>query len=420
MFLSDASVRNAKPKAKSHRLRDGDGLFLQIEPTGAKYWRLRYFFGGKEKMLAIGTYPEISLSDARDRRLAARKLLANGIDPTEKKKADKRASFFDAQNSFRAVALDWHTTNKKKWTADHAERLWRRLELHAMPQLGERAITSIKTPDLIPLLRKLEKQGTPETAGRLAQVLNVIFRYAVHSGIVEQNPAADLKGVVAPVEKTHFAAIHPSGLPAFLAKLEEVETTLQNKLATKLLLLTFLRPGELRNSLWADIDWDGKLWSIPAERMKKRRPHIVPLSNQSLELLAQLHKISGSSHYMFPSQQRRKHAVMSENTINMVIKKMGYKNKQVAHGFRAIASTVLNESARFRPDVIEAQLAHIEENNSRKPYNRGEYLEERKTMMQWWADTLDQAQKSEFLESTRVREKVVAIDSTVKPARRVK
>lgn len=262
MFLTDTAVRNAKPKDKPYRLKDGDGLFLQVEPSKAKYWRLRYFFLGKEKMLALGTYPEVSLNEAREKRLAARKLIAADIDPSAKKKEDKRIKILDAQNSFCAVAADWHKTNKPKWTPDHAQRLWRRLELHAMPQLGDRPISSIRTPELIPLLRNLEKSGSPETAGRLAQVLNVVFRYAVHSGIIEQNPAADLRGVIAPVQKKHFAAIHPSELPELLAKLKVVDTSTQNKLATKLLLLTFLRPGELRSSHWSDIDWDNRLWNI--------------------------------------------------------------------------------------------------------------------------------------------------------------
>lgn len=388
MFLSDPAVRNAKPKAKVYRLKDGDGLFLQVEPNGGKYWRLRYFFIGKEKMLALGKYPEISLVDARDRRLAARKLLAHGIDPGEKKKADKRAAVLDAQNSFRSVAKDWHDTNKSKWTPEHATRLWRRLELYVFPDLGDRSIASIKTPDLIPVLRKQEKAGILDTAGRVAQVMNVVFRYAVHSGIIQQNPANDLRGVLAPHKETHFAAIAPSELPELLDKLKATATSAQNRIAIMLLLHTFLRPGELRNGKWDEIDVQGKLWNIPAERMKKRKPHLVPLSKQALALLSELKSLTGQGEYLFPSHHRRRHPVMSENTINKILRNMGYGGRQVGHGFRAIASTVLNESAKFRSDVIEAQLSHIEENSSRKPYNRAEYLDERRPMMQWWSDYL--------------------------------
>ena len=391
MFLSDAAVRNAKPKPKAYRLKDGDGLFLQVEPNGSKYWRLRYFFLSKEKMLALGKYPEVSLSDARDRRLAARKLIANGIDPSEKKKADKRLTVLDAQNSFRAVAKDWHDTNKKKWTTEHAERLWRRLELYVFPDLGDRPIASLKTPALIPVLRKLEKAGLLDTAGRVAQIMNVVFRYAVHSGIIELNPASDLRGVLTPHQEKHFAAIDPSELPELLAKLNTTVTSTQNRIAVKLLLHTFLRPGELRYGKWEEIDWNEKLWNIPAERMKKRKPHIVPLSKQVLALLGELQSLTGRGEYLFPSHHRRRHPVMSENTINKILRNMGYGGRQVGHGFRAIASTVLNESAKFRSDVIEAQLSHIEENNSRKPYNRALYLDERRPMMQWWGNYIESA-----------------------------
>jgi Integrase len=339
-------------------------------------------------MLALGKYPEVSLSDARDRRLAARKLLASGIDPSDKKKSDKRVAALDAQNSFRAVAKDWHDTNKSKWTPEHATRLWRRLELYVFPDLGGRPIASIKTPDLIPVLRKHEKAGILDTAGRVAQVMNVVFRYAVHSGIIQQNPANDLRGILAPHTATHFAAIHPSELPQFLSQLEGVAASTQNRIAVRLLLHTFLRPSELRYGKWDEIDLQTKLWEIPANRMKKRKPHVVPLSKQSLALLSELKALTGNGEYLFPSHHRRRHPVMSENTINKILRNMGYGGRQVGHGFRAIASTVLNESAKFRPDAIEAQLSHIEENSSRKPYNRAEYIDERKVMMQWWSDYL--------------------------------
>ena len=392
MILTDAKVKNAKQGTKIFRLKDGDGLFLQVEPNGGKYWRLRYFFLGKEKMLSLGKYPEVTLSDARDRKLAARKLLSNGIDPSEKKKEDKRLTALDAQNSFQAVAKDWHETNKSKWTPEHAERLWRRLELYVFPDLGNRPITSIKTFDLIPVLRKQERLGIRDTARRVTQVLSVVFRYAVHSGLIEQNPAADLRGVLTPHTVTHFAAIHPSALPELMSKLEVTPTSEQNRIAVKLLLHTFLRPGELRYGQWAEIDWQAKLWNIPSERMKKRKPHVVPLSKQAIALLKELDKLTGNSPYLFPTHHRRRHPVMSENTINKILKNMGYGGKQVSHGFRAVASTALNDSALFRSDVIESQLSHIEGNNSRKPYNRAEYLDERKVMMQWWSNYIDGAQ----------------------------
>lgn len=391
MLLTDKVIRNALPKPRPYKLSDGDGLHLLVQPCGSKLWRLRYRFLGKEKMLAIGKYPEIPLIEARDCRYEARKLLRANKDPVQCKREAKRAALLDDGNTFRTLARDWFDTNKKQWTPEHAERVWRRLEIHAMHDLGNRPVTHIRTPDLVPLIRRVEKKKKPETASRLIRSLHAIFRYAVHCGILEHNPAADLKGIIVAPPVTHFAAIHPKELPELLGKLEAVSTSSLNRMAVKLLLHVFLRPGELRYGRWVEIDWQQKQWTIPAERMKKRRPHVVPLSEAALVLLRELQGISGYSQYLFPSQQRRRHPVMSENTINKVLVNMGYKNRQVGHGFRAIASTVLNESGKFRPDVIEAQLAHVEENESRKPYNRAEYMEERTVMMQWWSEYLEVA-----------------------------
>lgn len=388
MFLSDKMIRNACLKNKPYKLSDGDGLYLLVQPSGSKLWRLKYYYVGKENVLSIGKYPLVSLAEARDRRYEAKKQLLANIDPNGHKKEAKLAVLFDANNTFRAVAEDWHKTCNKMKVPEHRERIWRRLELHAMNQLGSRPIAKIKTPELIVLMRKLEQQQKSETARRLAQTFNAVFRHAVHIGIIENNPASDLHGVITPHKTTHFAAVHPSGLHLLLKKLETVTTSEQNRMAVKLLMHTFLRPGELRYGKWAEIDWQEKRWTIPAERMKKRRPHIVPLSEPVLALLRELQTLTGYSSYLFPSQQRRRHPVMSENTINKVLTNMGYGGKQVGHGFRAIASTVLNESAVFRPDVIEIQLAHVEKSNSRKPYNRAEYMDERTRMMQWWSDYL--------------------------------
>jgi len=388
MYLSDRTIRCAKPKTRPYKLSDGEGLYMLVQPSGSKLWRMKYHFGGIESVLSIGKYPFVSLVEARNRRYEAKKLLLANINPNNRKREEKHVALVNANNSFRAVVEDWHNTNKKKWTPEHAERLLRRLELHALPLIGSRPIAEIKTTELVQLLRRLEKKKKPETAMRLAQSLRVVFRYAVHSGLIEQNPASDLRGVVAPYESQHFAAVHPSELPELLNKLEIVSTTHQNRIAVKLLLHTFVRPGELRFAQWSEIDWDKKQWFIPAERMKKRRPHIVPLSEPALALLQELKPISGYSTYLFPSQLRLRHPVMSENTVNKVLRMMGYAGRQVGHGFRAIASTVLNESALFRPDVIEMQLAHVEENNSRRPYNRAEYVAERTEMMQWWSDYL--------------------------------
>lgn len=401
MLLSDKTIRHATSKARPYKLSDGEGLYVLVQPTGSKLWRLKYYFGGKEKVLSIGKYPLVSLSEARDRRYEAKKQLRANIDPNGYKREVKRASLFDAGNSFYAVAQDWLDTNRKKWTPEYANDIWRRMEIHALPDLGNKAIAQIRTPDLVTIIRRVGKKGKPETTLRLSRSLYAVFRHAVHCGILENNPATDLRGIIVAPQPKHFAAIHPSGLPELLSKLETVRTTIQNRIAVKLLLHVFVRPGELRYGKWAEIDWQEKLWMIPAERMKKRRPHVVPLSEPALVLLRELHTITGYSEYLFPSQQRRRHPVMSENTINKVLCNMGYAGKQVGHGFRAIASTVLNESGLFRSDVIEAQLAHVEENGSRKPYNRAEYLEERTQMMQWWSNYIETAAKGERAEQKR-------------------
>lgn len=403
VFLNEKTIKNAKPQKKPYKISDGEGLYLLVQPTGSKLWRLKYRFLGRENTLAIGKYPHVSLSAARDHRYEAKKLLLANIDPNGRKKEARRAILFDVSNTFLAVAQDWFNTNYKKWAPEHAERIWRRLELYAIPDLGNMPVTQIKTPSIVIIIRKIGKKGKLETASRLTRILYAVFRHAVQCGVLEQNPASDLKGIIAPPQTIHFAAIHPSGLPDLFANLDVVKANIQNKIAIKLLLHVFVRPGELRYGKWSEIDIERKLWTIPAERMKKRRPHVVPLSEPALALLRELHTITGYSDYLFPSQQRRRHPVMSENTINKILRNMGYEGKQVGHGFRAIASTVLNESALFRSDVIEAQLAHVEESNSRKPYNRAEYLEERIHMMQWWSDYLDAAAQSNVVNMMKQR-----------------
>lgn len=395
MFLTNKAIKNAKPQSKPYKIFDGEGLYLLIEPTGSKLWRLKYHFG-KEKLLAIGSYPGISLSEARDYRYEAKKLLRANIDPSTRKQEARRAALFDAENTFRAVAKDWFDTNRngKKWSVETADRIWRRLELHVMPALQNMPIALIKTPDLVILIRKVGNVGKLEMASRIIGFLCDIFRHAIRCGVLNYNPAVDLKGVVPAPKVTHYPAIRPSELPELLSKLEAVNTTPLNKMAMRLLLHVFLRTGELRFGIWQEIDWHNKLWIVPPQRMKikeREEPHLIPLSEQTLLLLRELKALTGHSKYLFPSQQRRKHPVMSENTINKILHNMGYKGTQVGHGFRSIASTALNESGKFRSDAIEFQLTHIEQDSSRKPYNRAEYLEERRCMMQWWSDYIEAA-----------------------------
>lgn len=390
-MLTDLAIRNAKPKLKPYKLSDGGGLYVLVKPSGSKLWQMKYRYLGKEKTFSIGQYPHVTISEAREKRFDAKRLLQNGVDISAHKQEEKRLSALKARNTFKAVAEDWHTTKKSSWTPDHAQRLWRRLELYAFPELANRPISDIKTPELITLLRKLEKRDKLETNYRLAQTFNVIFRFAVHSGLIEQNPASDLRGVLTPYQTTNFPTIKAEELPTFFVALHKVETSLQNKIAVMLLMLTFLRPGELRKSEWLDIDFEEQIWVIPAERMKMRRPHTVPLSTQALSLLQQLKELTGHGDFLFPSQQRRKNPYMSENTINHVLKRMGYKDKLVGHGFRALASTTLNEQSDFGKDAIEVQLSHKDADKIRGAYNRAEYMAERKAMMQWWGNFLESA-----------------------------
>jgi len=384
--LSDAAVRNAKPKTKSYKISDGEGLFLLVMPSGSKYWRMKYFFGAKEKLLALGVYPDISLADAREGRAQARKLLAAGKDPTEAKKEEKRLIIQKHENTFEAVAREWHGNRQRKWTPKYATKTLRRLEMHVFPGLGSKAIADITPQELLSVMRKIETRG-PDIAHRLLQICGQIFSYAVITQRTVMNPAASLRGALAPLVKKNHAYIKPNELKEYLARLEAYEGALQTKLALKLLLLTFVRTGELRGAEWTEIDLDKAEWRIPAERMKMKDPHIVPLSRQAIAVLKKLLPLTGQWKYVFPNQHKPA-GHMSENTVLYALYRMGYHLRATGHGFRSTASTVLNEHG-FRPDVIERQLAHSERNHVRAAYNHAQYLPERREMMQWWADYLD-------------------------------
>ena len=385
--LSDAKVRNAKPRTKRYKIADGDGLFLFVMPSGGKYWRLRYFFAGKEKLLALGVYPEVSLADARERRAQAKKILAAGNDPGEVKKEAKRILIQQHENTFEVVALEWHENRLGKWTPEHAKKILKRLETHVFPRIGSRPIADVNTAELLSVMRKIEEHGA-EIAHRLLQVCGQVFTYAVVTQRVSINPAVSLRGALKPVVKNNHAFVKPNELPEYLKKLDAYDGALQTKLALKFLLLTFVRTGELRGAAWSEIDFDKAEWRIPAERMKMRDPHIVPLSLQALAILQELQPITGNWVHVFPNQHKPS-GQMSENTILYALYRMGYHSRATGHGFRSTASTVLNEN-EFPPDVIERQLAHSERDKVRAAYNHAQYLPERRKMMQWWADYLDE------------------------------
>lgn len=390
MPLTDAACKNAKPDSKSRKMADGGGMYLEVMPNGSKYWRMKYRYAGKEKRLSIGVYPEISLSEARNKREKARKLLAENIDPSYAKQEEKRQVLLKSENTFEAIAREWHETNLNTWTPKHGANVIKRLEGDIFPKLGNRVMTEISAPELLSTLRLIEKRGALDLTQTIAQYCGRIFSYAIATGRAERNPVGDLRGALKTPVRKHHAHLKASDLPEYLKKLEAYEGDLQTKLALKMLMLTFVRTTELRGAEWTEINFDAAEWRIPASRMKMKDPHIVPLSKQVIAILRELQKQSGNRQHVFPNSHRPS-TFMSENTMLYALYRMGYHSRTTGHGFRATASTVLNENG-FAPDVIERQLAHIERNKVRAAYNHAQYLPERRKMMQWWANYIDAQQ----------------------------
>jgi integrase len=399
MPLSDIKIRNTKAGEKPVKLFDGGGMFLLVTPAGGKCWRLKYRFGGREKLLALGTYPEISLAEARGRREEARKLLANGVDPGEAKKALRAATFAETENGFEAIAREWHEKFSGVWSPTHAETTLRRLQADVFPVLGARPIGEIKAPELLQVLRRIESRGALETAHRVRTICGQVFRYAVATGRAERDPAADLKGALPPYKQGHHAAItDPKEAGPLLRAIDSFSGSFVVKCALQLAPLVFVRPGELRKAEWAEIDLEAAEWNIPVERMKLRQTEkearkgetfLVPLSGQAVTILADLNALTGRGRYVFPSY-RSAARPMSNMAENAALRRMGYdKDTMTAHGFRAMARTILDEVLQVRPDVIEHQLAHAVRDPLGRAYNRTTFLVERRKMMQVWADYLD-------------------------------
>ncbi len=387
MALSDARIRNAKPRTKPYKISDGDGLFLLVTSSGSKYWRFKYRYADKEKLLSLGVYPEISLSDARERRAQARKVLAAGSDPSDARKEAKRLVVLKSENAFEVIAREWHENRRHKWVPKYAGDVIRRMEADVFPKLGSRPIDDISASELLTVLRNVESRGALDLTHRLLQSCGQVFAYALITERATRNPAAELRGALKAPIKTNYSYLRAADLPEFLAKLNEYDGNLQTKLAIQFLLLTFVRTGELRGAQWAEFDLDKAEWRIPAARMKMRDDHIVPLSRQAIRILSELKALTGQWQFVFPNQHKPS-GCMSENTILFALYRMGYHSKATGHGFRATASTILNEHG-YMPDVIERQLAHCERNKVRAAYNHAQYLPERRKMMQWWADYLD-------------------------------
>lgn len=411
--LSDTKVRNAKPQAKEIKLFDGGGLFLLVTPAGGKLWRFKYRSGGKEKQLTFGTYPEISLVQARERREDARKLVANGVDPGEVKKAQKSARVAVTENSFEVVAREWHRKFSSTWADSHADTTIKRLERDVFPWIGAQTVGEIEAQEVLKVLQRVESRGALETAHRIKTICGQVFRYAIATGRAKRDVAADLKGALPPATVSHHAAVGvdtPDGTPdpkevaELLRAIDGYQGGFVVKCALRIAPLVFLRPGELRQAEWSEIDFDAAQWNIPADRMKMKQPHIVPLSRQALDILQELQPLTGSSRYIFPSG-RSFHRCMSNNAINAALRRMGYdKEEMTGHGFRAIARTLLDEVLQVRVDFIEHQLAHAVKDPNGRAYNRTAHLAERRKMMQIWA---------EYLEGLKAGAKVIPLHRTV-------
>lgn len=388
MPLSEVKARNAKPKSKPYKIADGEGLFLLVTPAGGKYWRLKYFFEGKEKLLALGVYPEVGLADARERRRDARKLLSAGKDPAQEKKESKQQTRQNSANCFESVAREWFENQKPGWTERYYRTTVWRLEMYVLPRIGHRPIAEITALEVLEMLRELEAKGILDTTRKMKQITGRVFMYAVATGRAERNPVPDLQGALKTPVVKHRSYLTEAELPDYLKKLEAYDGSVQTKTALQLLLLTFVRTTELRAARWAEIDWDKAEWRIPADRMKMREAHIVPLAKQVIIALRKQQELSGNREHVFPNEHNPS-KFMSENTMLYALYRMGYHSRATGHGFRSTASTILNEHG-FRPDVIERQLAHGERNKVRAAYNHAQYLRERREMMQWWADFIDQ------------------------------
>lgn len=386
--LSDFSIKNLKPEAKPRKYSDGGGLVLLVSPSGGKLWRLVYRFDGKQTQLAIGAYPYIGLKEARERREEARKLLAHGVDPNENRKQQKAAKAERAGNSFEVVAREWLAKKTPTWAASHTNKIVRRLEMYVYPWLGGRPIAEITAPELLSMARRIESKGALETAHRAMQNCGQVFRYAVATGRAERDPTGDLRGALQPVTTKHMAAVtEPAEAAKLLRTFDTYQGTLTVRCALQLAPLVFVRPGELRQAEWKDIDLDAAEWRYVAS--KKGNAHIVPLAHQAVALLREMQALTGDGRYVFPSA-RTSARPMSDNAILAAMRRLGIaKDEMSGHGFRAMARTILDEVMGFRPDFIEHQLAHAVRDPNGRAYNRTAHLPERRKMMQAWADYLD-------------------------------
>lgn len=389
-ILTDKLIKNTKPEEKPIHLADGEGLLLLVNPNGSKWWRFRYRFQGKAKMLSFGVYPEVSLRKARDQRDEARRLLGEEIDPSAFRKSTKTRVTNAGMASFESVAREWFAKMEPTWAKGHSEKIIQRLERDVFPWLGAKNVGAITAPEILACIRRIEERGSLDTAHRAKQNIGQVIRYAIATGRAERNPVPDLQGALPSVRGEHYAAIiEPAKFGQLLRAIDGYGGFLTARCALKLLPLLFVRPGELRGAEWSEIDLDGSTWSIPGSRMKLKEPHIVPLATQSMDILRDLQSFSGGGKFVFPSP-RNKGMPISDMALSVGLKSLGFSGQEMTcHGFRASARTLLDEVLEFRIDWIEHQLAHAVRDPLGRSYNRTTHLPERRKMMQAWADYLD-------------------------------
>ncbi len=407
MHLTDIAARNAKPKDKRYKLADSGGLFLEVLPAGGKYWRMKYRSDGKENCLALGVYPKVTLAQARAARDAAKKQITDGVNPAHERKKKKYQASVKKAHSFKAIAEEWLEKREDDWSKDYAQKKRDILEKDIFPSLGPFSIAEITAAELLPVIQKIEKRDALETSRKALQTCGQIFRYAIATGRAKRNPSPDLRGALKTRSVKHMARIKESNFPELLHKISEYANSHESKgeplteLALDLMTLTFVRTTELRFAEWSEIDFKKQEWRIPAEKMKKDREHVVPLSKQTLTILQKLRALTGKYQWLFPGARSTK-TVMSENTILYALYRMGYHSRMTGHGFRGLASTILNEHG-FDKDWVERQLAHEDEDETRAAYNHAEYLPQRRYMMQWWADYLDRRMAENYPEHGKER-----------------
>ncbi|HDU8652185.1 TPA: tyrosine-type recombinase/integrase, partial [Morganella morganii subsp. morganii] len=392
MTLTARQVETAKPKEKSYKLFDGGGLYLEVTAKGSRYWRMKYRFGGKEKRLAFGVFPTVTLAEAREMRNQAKKVLAAGGDPGEVKKEEKAIQKLSTGNTFEAIAREWHKSKADRWSLRYRDEIIDTFEKDIFPYIGKRPIAEIKPLELLETLRRMEKRGALEKMRKVRQRCGEVYRYAIITGRAEYNPAPDLATALTPPKKQHFPFLTAEELPYFLKDLASYTGSVITKTATKIILLTAVRTQELRFARWQDIDLEKGIWEIPAEVMKMKRPHVVPLSKQVIELFNSLKPLSGHYELVFIGRNDHRKPI-SKESVNQVIELLGYKGRLTGHGFRHTMSTILHEKG-YNSAWIETQLAHIDKNAIRGTYNHAQYLDGRREMMQWYADYMDELEGS--------------------------